>query len=140
MTDRQRAADDQKRKSAAKQAAKQAAEDRKVLTDIRWELQEQRKYLEIFRHVVAKDVLTEVAAFTAERQYTFEKTVEQIASRRMSFARFGDGEFRTMLRSEFNLKFQPWSPNLAADLREVLRFDGYDPETLMLGFPYPYRN
>nr|WP_296063732.1 GT-D fold domain-containing glycosyltransferase [uncultured Actinoplanes sp.] len=140
MTDRERAAEDQKRKTAAKQAAKQAAEDRKILTDIRWELQEQRKYLEVFRHVVAKDVLTEVAAFTGERQYTFEKTVEQISSRRMSFARFGDGEFRTMLRSEFNLKFQPWSANLAADLREVLLFDGYDPETLMLGFPYPYRN
>jgi len=137
----------EKAKAAAKAAAerrkaddKRHTEDRKILTDIRWELQEQRKYLEAFRHAVAHDVLTEVAEFTADRQYTFEQTIEQVTSRRLSFARFGDGEFRTMLRPEFNLKFQPWSAGLAADLREVLLFDGYDPETLMLGFPYPYRN
>jgi len=120
--------------------AEQRAEDRKILTDIRWELQEQRKYLEAFRHYVAHDVLAEVGEFTRERQYTFEQTLEQITTRRMSFARFGDGEFRTMLRSEFNLRFQPWSAALAADLREVLQLDGYDPERLLLGFPYPYRN
>jgi hypothetical protein len=135
--------DERQRKSdvsAAKQAARERAEDLKILTDIRWELQEQRKYLETFRHYVAHDVLAEVGAFTRERQYSFEQTAAQIATRRMSFARFGDGEFRTMLRSEFNLKFQPWSANLAADLREVLTFDGYDAEKLLLGFPYPYRN
>lgn len=134
--DRQRKAD----VAAGKQAAKERAEDRKILTDIRWELQEQRKYLETFRHYIAHDVLAEVGAFTRERQYSFEQTIQQIATRRLSFARFGDGEFRTMLRSEFNLKFQPWSADLAADLRQVLTFEGYDPEKLMLGFPYPYRN
>jgi hypothetical protein len=136
------AADEQRKADAAarKQAAKERAEDRKILTDIRWELQEQRKYLETFRHYVAHDVLAEVGAFTRERQYSFEQTIQQIATRRLSFARFGDGEFRTMLRSEFNLKFQPWSANLAADLRQVLTFEGYDPAKLMLGFPYPYRN
>jgi hypothetical protein len=123
-----------------KAEAKRLAEDRKILTDIRWELQEQRKYLEVFRHVAARDVLREVSTFTAERQLGFEQTIERITARKASFARFGDGEFRTMLRPEFNLKFQPWSAGLAGDLREVLLFDGYDPEKLMLGFPYPYRN
>jgi hypothetical protein len=130
-------ADDERRRKAD---AKREDDDRKIWSDIRWELQEQRKYLEMFRHVVARDVLTEVAAFTGERQFTFEETLDEIGRNQLSFARFGDGEFRTMLRPEFNLKFQPWSANLAADLREVLRFDGYDPEKLMLGFPYPYRN
>jgi glycosyltransferase GT-like protein len=142
---RRAAVEEQKRKSDAaaerrKVEAKRHAEDRKIITDIRWELQEQRKYLEVFRHAIAHDVLAEVTGFTGERQLTFERTVEQIATRKLSFARFGDGEFRTMLRSEFNLKFQPWSADLAADLREVLTFDGYDADKLMLGFPYPYRN
>ncbi|NMO50354.1 DUF1792 domain-containing protein [Actinoplanes sp. TBRC 11911] len=128
------------RKEKPDEERKLAADDRKILTDIRWELQEQRKYLEIFRHAVASDVLDQVGAFTLQRQYTFEKTVEQIVSRRLSFARFGDGELRTMLRSEFNLRFQPWSADLAADLREVLLFDGYDADRLLLGFPYPYRS
>jgi len=137
------AAEEKARKAAAaleKRRAERVAEDRKILTDIRWELQEQRKYLETFRHAIAHDVLAEVGGFTAERQLTFERTLEQITRRRLSFARFGDGEFRTMLRPEFNLKFQPWSAGLASDLREPLLFDGYDPDKLMLGFPYPYRN
>ena len=48
-------ADEQRKADAAarKQAAKERAEDRKILTDIRWELQEQRKYLETFRHYIA---------------------------------------------------------------------------------------
>ncbi|GAB1643115.1 GT-D fold domain-containing glycosyltransferase [Krasilnikovia sp. MM14-A1259] len=112
----------------------------KVLKDIRWELQEQRKYFENFRKVIAADVLTDVARFTDEHQLGFEQTLEKIAAERVSFARFGDGEFTTMLRPEFNLRFQPWSAELAADLRAVLTLDGYDSDRLMLGFPYPYRN
>ncbi len=56
-------AEEQKRAAEKRKAdAKREAEDRKILTDIRWELQEQRKYLEVFRHVVAHDVLAEVHA------------------------------------------------------------------------------
>jgi hypothetical protein len=117
-----------------------SAELHKILKDIRWELQEQRKYLEMFRHVVANDVLDEVRTFTTMHQLGFEQTLERITTGRVSFARFGDGEFRTMLRPEFNLRFQPWSAGLASDLREVLEFKEYDPERLLLGFPYGYRN
>ena len=124
----------------AKGTSDRAAELHQILRDIRWELQEQRKYLEMFRHVVAHDVLEEVRTFTTMHQLGFEQTLERITTGRVSFARFGDGEFRTMLRPEFNLRFQPWSAALAADLREVLRFKDYDPERLLLGFPYPYRN
>ena len=112
----------------------------KILTDIRWELQEQRKYLETFRHFAAHDVLTEVGDFTDKHQLSFDDTLNRIITERVSFARFGDGEFRTMLRPDYNLRFQPWSPNLARDLRSVLAFEDFDAERLMLGFPYPYRN
>ncbi|MEV6298139.1 GT-D fold domain-containing glycosyltransferase [Actinoplanes sp. NPDC051861] len=140
--DADKTAEEKRKAAAAKRKAdeKREAEDRKILTDIRWELQEQRKYLELFRVMLTKDVITEVTAFTGEHQLTFEDTLQRIIKDRVSFARFGDGEFKTMLRSDFNLKFQPWSPGLASELREVLRFDGFDQERLMLGFPYPYRN
>lgn len=127
-------------KKAAADSAKTAAESEKILRDIRWELQEQRKYLEAFRHLAARDVLTEVADFTGRHQLAFEQTLERLKTQRVSFARFGDGEFRTMLRSDYNLRFQPWSAGLAADLRQVLTTDGFDTDRLMLGFPYPYRN
>lgn len=128
------------RKKAATESRKAAAETQKLLTDIRWELQEQRKYLEAFRHLAARDVLGEVNEFTGRHQLSFEQTLHKLKAERLSFARFGDGEFRTMLRSEYNLRFQPWSAPLAADLRAVLTMDGFDADKLMLGFPYPYRN
>ena len=111
----------------------------KVLQDIRWELREQRKYLEVFRQVAISDVMSDVQLFAAERELTLEQTMERLIEERVSFARFGDGEFRLMLRPEFNLRFQKWTPGLAADLRSVLGFEGLDPDHLMLSFPYPLR-
>jgi hypothetical protein len=112
---------------------------RKILQDIRWELREQRKYLEGFRLAVARDVLQDVEQFAAEHMLSFEQTMRRIIDDRLSFARFGDGELSIMLRHEFNLRFQKWEPGLALDLRSVLTYDGYDPDRLLLGFPYPYR-
>ena len=129
-----------RRRGAADDGRRAADQTRKLLTDIRWELREQRKYLEAFRHLAARDVLGEVAAFTSAHQLGFEQTMRRLRAERLSFARFGDGEFRIMLRPEFNLRFQPWSAGLAGDLRAVLTMDGFDPGRLLLGFPYPYRN
>jgi Glycosyltransferase GT-D fold len=117
-----------------------AEEVHKVLRDIHWELREQRKYLEVLRQVAAADVLRDVQQFAIERELSFEQTMHRVIQDEMSFARFGDGEFRLMLRFEFNLRFQRWSPGLAADLRQVLTFDGFDPDRLLLSFPYPHRD
>jgi len=114
-------------------------EQRRVMEGFRSELREQRNYLEGFRHAVARDVLQEVEQFAAEHELGFEQTLHRITDNRLSFARFGDGELRLMLRFEFNLRFQRWEPGLAADLRSVLTFDGFDPDRLLLGFPYPHR-
>lgn len=45
------------------------------------------------------------------------ETVEQIVSRRLSLARFGDGELKVMLGADIN--FQPTSPLLSRRLKEV---------------------
>jgi len=119
---------------------RRADELHQLLRDIRWELREQRKYLDTFRHLAMRETLAEVTAFSARQQLGFESTLERIAGEQLSFARFGDGELRSMLRPEFNLRFQPWSAGLARELRSVLSYDGYDPGRLLLGFPYPYRS
>ncbi|HEX8629325.1 MAG TPA: GT-D fold domain-containing glycosyltransferase [Catenuloplanes sp.] len=122
-----------------------------VLRGIRSELQQQRQqqrqqqqqqqqYLEVFRLAATREVFQEVGQFTAARQLSFERTLERITDERLSFARFGDGELRIMLHPEFVLRFQRWSPGLAGDLRSVLTLDGFDPERLLLGFPFPYRS
>ena len=112
---------------------------RKILEDIRWELREQRKYLEGFRQAASRDVLRDVEQFASEHMLNFEQTMQRITDERLCFARFGDGELRLMLRFEFNLRVQKWSPGLARDLRSVLTFEGYDSDRLLLGFPYPHR-
>ena len=112
---------------------------RKYHEDIRGELREHRKYLEGFRHVLGRDVLHDLEQFAADHVLSFEQTMQRITDDRLCFARFGDGELRLMLRWEFNLRFQRWAPGLARDLRSVLTYDGFDPDRLLLGFPYPHR-
>jgi Glycosyltransferase GT-D fold len=118
---------------------KRSDDTRKILEDIRWELREQRKYFDGFRLYMTQDVLQDVEEFAAEHMLSLEHTMRRITDERLCFARFGDGEFRIMLRHEFNLRFQKWSPGLARDLRSVLTFDGFDRDRLLLGFPYPSR-
>jgi hypothetical protein len=124
----------------AKPAGPGDAEMRKLLGDIRWELQQQRKFMEVFRIATAAPVLDEVAAFAAAHVMGLDETLRRVVDDKISLARFGDGELRMMLREDFSLRFQPQRPGLAADLTAVLRYDGFDPDRLLLGFPSVYRN
>ena len=118
----------------------EAEKQSKLLFDIRWELKEQRKYLEGFPAHASTAMFAELREFTEAHQLGFEETVRRVARDRLSLARFGDGELKIMLRPQYNLRFQPWSAGLAGDLRAVLSLDGYDPERLMVGFPYTFRD
>lgn len=61
------------------------------------------------------------------------ETVELIRDQRLSFSRYGDGEFRLMFRPEFDLRFQKNTPQLAHDLREVLSNPA---DKTLLGLPH----
>lgn len=115
-----------------------ADELRKLLQDMRWELQQQRKILETMRLSETAPVLDDVQAFAAEHQLGFAETVGALIDRPLSFARFGDGEFRLMLRAEYNLRFQPNSPQLQQALRDALTAPPQD--HLLKGFPHVYRD
>jgi len=126
--------------SASGISAKDVEALAKVLKDIRWELQQQRKIMDVLRIQATRGVLLEVEDFARAHQLEFAETLKRIRDERLSFARFGDGEFKLMLRQDYNLRFQPWSPQLAAALRNLITLDGYDASRLMLGFPYIYRD
>lgn len=115
-----------------------ADELRKLLQDMRWELRQQREILETMRLTETAPVLDEVQAFAAEQQLGFAETIEALIERPLSFARFGDGEFRLMLRAEYNLRFQPNSPQLQVALREAL--SAPPQHHLLKGFPHVYRD
>ena len=88
---------------------------------------------------LTQDTLLDVERFHADCVLDVESTLRRIAERRMSFARFGDGEFRAMLNPDYTLRFQENSDAMRTDLRNVLTLNGYDPAHLMLGFPVLYR-
>ncbi|BCJ33423.1 hypothetical protein Athai_09260 [Actinocatenispora thailandica] len=122
-----------------KAIADQHARDRKVLQKILTELQEQRQYLEIFRLAMTGPILDDVESVVEPRQLGFLETLAEIRKNRLSFARFGDGELRMMLRPDYTLRFQRNSPELRQALRALLTEPRYrDEPNLLLGLPFPY--
>lgn len=102
-----------------------------------WESQVSRRQLDVLRIESTGTVLADVQEFVGSRQLSFIDTVRSIANDGLSFARFGDGEMKLMLRSDYWLTFQRNSPELALSLRDVLN---QPHENLMIGFPHLYRD
>jgi len=101
-----------------------------------WEAQAARKTDDAIRIALATPVLDRVSAFADGRQLGFLETVYRLRDSGESFARFGDGEIKTMLRSEYKLGFQQNSVALGVALRAALHpVDG-----LLTGFPHVYRD
>lgn len=69
----------------------------------------------------------------SDHQLGLVETLDHLAQTGKSFARFGDGEFGLMYKSEFNLPFQSNSPELARELRKVLSEPN---ENVLLGLPH----
>ncbi|WP_427869678.1 GT-D fold domain-containing glycosyltransferase [Leucobacter luti] len=103
------------------------------------ELRAQRLLLEDSVRGSATSYLDEIEQVLAERQLGFAPTLELIAKERLSFARFGDGEFKSMLRPSYNLRFQPGSPELAQDLMRVF-LESQEDSRCLVGFPTLYRD
>lgn len=103
-----------------------------------WEAQVTRRAGEVTRLASVAPIMDEVQAFADGRQLGFLESVRELSGSSRSFARFGDGEFKLMLRPEYKLKFQSNSPALASQLKEVLQ-SGSDSQ-LLVGFPNVYRD
>lgn len=102
-----------------------------------WEAVANRKNQDVIRTAAATPVLNEVQEFVDEKQLSFLDTIRVIRDEGLSFARFGDGEMKSMLRPDYNLAFQKNSPALASALRSVYTETS---DSLLLGFPYLYRD
>jgi hypothetical protein len=108
-----------------------------VLELILAELKTHRRELEALRIAVTAETLRDVSAFFERQVSSLRETLEMLATTDISMARFGDGEFRLMLRDDFNLRFQPNSSALQQDLEAVLRLE--DPSVLVC-FPQVFRD
>lgn len=109
----------------------------KALAAILKELQTQRRTLEAMRIAATAEVVGSVQSFVHDRQLDMLETLEMLAASDKSFARFGDGEFRLLVRPDFNLRFQQNSPAMRDALGRVLSSQD---ESLLVGFPQLYRD
>ncbi|MET3923476.1 hypothetical protein [Arthrobacter sp. UYEF20] len=62
-----------------------------------------RRTVESLKTILGAPLLTRVRAAIMRKQPGFMETLELIRDEELSFARFGDGEFRLMTRLDFNL-------------------------------------
>lgn len=90
-----------------------------------------RQAAEAIRQLAVDDV----TRFSSAHQLGFEDTLHRLIDGTTSLARFGDGEFLSMLRPGYDLYFQPTTPQLSAELRNVWTMQNLDATSLLLGFP-----
>jgi hypothetical protein len=98
------------------------------------------KTTQVIRHTVTAPHMDEVREFSAQRQLSFGETLKLVRDKKLSMARFGDGEFKTMLQSNYNLKFQKNSLALRNALRETIELGAAHPKKLLIGFPHFFTN
>lgn len=102
---------------------------KKFMKDMHWENREARIYLnQIKRYDFYKDFGNSIL----RKQFTFNETLKYIKKNKVSFSRFGDGEFGLMLKNGFNLAFQPQSGQLMERLHDVL---DNPVDSLLIGMP-----
>lgn len=116
------------------EAMKRQAEASKSAADI---LERTLSTLESVRLATTAPVRADMSAALDEKQLNMLGTIDLIAEQRMSFARFGDGEIRLMMREEFNLRFQKNTPGLKEDLAKVFKMSS---DKLLIGMPHRFVN
>ncbi len=107
----------------------------KVLRDI---ARDQRRVLDTVDRIDAHQLMSihaEVAGYLQRHQLGELETLAKVRNERLSLARFGDGEFTSMLKRKPLLSFQRPTPALAADLYDVLRLEGYAGVRLLVALP-----
>lgn len=117
------------------QLAKQHSEMLRVLNSLSSDSKKLRDVSENIRAAVMAPVQQRVFNLLQSKQLGFLESVRAISQERKSLARFGDGEFRLMYRSEFSIKFHRNSPALMESLREVLTNPSDD---TLVGMPHAF--
>src|SRR5690606_25697971 len=77
----------------------------------------------------------EIRAFMRDHQLGLLETLERVRRDRLSLARFGDGELALAHRADAAIAFHRGSPELQAELRAILRGEGYEGVPLLTCIP-----
>ncbi len=112
----------------------------KTLSKIYGSLEQIKKNSEVTRMAAANPYLAKVRDFNNSAQLSLSETMAVLAEEQISFARFGDGELKLMLRPTYKLAFQKNSEALRKSLTEVIDLAKKSPKKLLVGFPQTYQD
>jgi hypothetical protein len=112
----------------------------KTLSKIYGSLEQIKKNTEVSRMAAANPYLAKIRGFNKANQLSFNDTMNVLTKERISFARFGDGELKLMLRPTYKLAFQKNSESLRAALAAVIEQGKAKPKQLLVGFPQTYQD
>ena len=99
-----------------------------------WEMWQSRLRQDNIRHALMGPIYEDIVLTVGKKQLGWMATLEHIIDTKCSFARFGDGELKLMLRDEYDNGFQKNSYSIQQCLRNVLLDDV---DNLLIGFPTP---
>ena len=108
-----------------------------IYAKLLWEARTDRLTQNVIRNSIMSNIYFEIQELIDNKQLGFLETVETIRLNRISFARFGDGELRLMLRPHYQLQFQRNSDQLSRSLKSIFTNHSTD---LLIGFPHLYRD
>jgi hypothetical protein len=108
------------------------AKDRHRITDVQLTRAE-RLNLDTLRLVAIEPIYAELESYANNHFLGYEETMRRLATQKVSFARFGDGEFKVMLRPDGNHVFQDIVPEIQLELEQVLTHGSTS--TTLVGMP-----
>ena len=116
-----------------------AAQQGKLLEDLRSEMQGQRRLTRLMLDHSVAEMDDDLEASMGSVTMTMRETMDQILERRLSLARYGDGELLLMSVPSHNLPFQRNSPELREGLKAALSPDWVAPGKVLVALPPAWR-
>ncbi|QRQ80003.1 GT-D fold domain-containing glycosyltransferase [Glutamicibacter protophormiae] len=110
---------------------------RKELRTLRNEVSSTKSIVDSVRKHVQSNLYQEIRETLGGRQKSAIETINFLAMNNVSFARFGDGEFRLMGHADQDISFQNNSDELRQQLINVVNSKD---ENLLIGFPQIYQD
>lgn len=105
---------------AAEELLRVAKDDSEVLKKLHWEVNFIRRVQENIRMATIAPIRADLRRVVQNKQLSFLDTLAKIKDEGLSYARFGDGEFRMICRIDHNLRFHKNSFELQAALSDAL--------------------
>lgn len=116
-----------------------AVEQRKLLEDLRGEMQGQRRLVRLILNKTTAGMDDDITTTLAKVQMNMAETLDAIHDRRLSLARFGDGELMQMVTPDHHIHFQRNSPALQHELTQALNPDWISRGRVLVALPPPFR-